>query len=79
MSEGEFSVWQFFTGGSCQREPERYTRVAAVRQATVLTKTLAAQTGSTCRIIITNGGDHTVWEWRHGEGVVFPTPEDCQR
>ena len=31
-----------------------------------------AQTGIVVRIIITDGGDSTCFEWQHGRGIVFP-------
>lgn len=70
---GPFAVWQFFTGGHCTRDHEGLSAWSAVAAANRLTQTLAAQSGTTCRIIITDSGDHTVWEWRHGEGLVFIT------
>ena len=27
------------------------------------------------RIIITDGGDHTVFEWIYGEGITYPTEQ----
>ncbi len=71
---GPFSVWQFFTGGSCSKEHQDASAWAAVAVANRLTQTLSAQSGSTCRIIITDAEDRTVWEWRHGEGFVLIAP-----
>lgn len=77
MSEpaAPFAVWQFFTGGSCVKELEGLTAWGAVAAVHRLTLTLGAQTGSTCRIIVTDANDFTVLEWRHGEGLVFIKPE----
>jgi hypothetical protein len=33
--------------------------------------------GTTARVIITDGGDYTTFEWQHGKGVVFPTEAEC--
>jgi hypothetical protein len=35
----------------------------------------AAVLGMLARIIITDGGDCTVWEWEKGKGVTFPPPK----
>lgn len=74
MIAPRFAVWQFFTGGSCTRERADLSAMEAIKEANRLTQTLAAQSGSTCRIVITNERDYTVWEWRHGEGLVLPSP-----
>lgn len=76
----EFAVYQFFVGGACERAVAAPLKAkAAVKLARMLTHTLGARIGSTCRIIITNGGDHTVFEWRYGEGIVLPALEDARR
>jgi hypothetical protein len=31
--------------------------------------------GITKRVIITDGGDNIVFQWKAGEGVTYPTPE----
>lgn len=74
LSQMRFSVWQFFTGGNCEKAGEALTAWEAVVMANALVHTLAAQSGTTCRIVVTNSGDFTVWEWRHGEGLVIPSP-----
>ena len=28
------------------------------------------------RIIVTDGGDDTVFRWEHGKGITWPTPEE---
>ncbi len=70
----DYTVWQFYTGGSCGTDGVKRHARDAVARADELTKTLAAATGSTCRIVIIDGADRVVWEWRHGEGLVFPKP-----
>lgn len=39
----------------------------------------AAEIGLTKRVIITDGDDSTNFDWRYGEGVVFPKREDLAR
>jgi hypothetical protein len=44
----------------------------AVTTAKRVTDSPAAQLGVVARVIITDGGDFTCFEWRAGEGVTFP-------
>jgi hypothetical protein len=73
--DGEFSVYQFFPDESYE-EVLRFTDAkTAVETAKRLTESLGGRLGTTRRIIITDGGDFTCFEWKHGEGVTFP-PRD---
>jgi hypothetical protein len=65
----EFSVVQFFPDGNVKRfvgaeEAVRTAKDYSTRPAILL--------GVIERIIITDGGDCTVFEWKAGEGVTFP-------
>lgn len=77
MPGGEFSVYQFFKDGSREHVKKYVTAEDAVHTAKALTESVGAQIGNTMRVIITDGGDFTSFEWRYGEGVVFPTREQC--
>lgn len=70
--EGEFSVYQFFPDESYERVRHFVGREEAVKAALTYTTNVAAKVGITKRVIITDGGDFTVFEWIHGKGVVFP-------
>jgi hypothetical protein len=72
MSENEFSVYQFFPGGSYERAASFVTAETAVKTAKRLTETVGARLGVVERVIITDGGDDTVFEWKPGEGVTYP-------
>jgi hypothetical protein len=50
----------------------------AVKAAKHYTNSIGARLGTTKRVTITDGGDCTNFEWRHGEGVVYP-PDDKER
>jgi len=76
MSRPEFSVFQFFPDGSYERAAEFIGPEAAVKVAAQLTRSVGARLGTTRRVIITDGGDFTVFEWKHGEGVTFPFPTE---
>lgn len=72
MSEGEFSVYQFFKNGVYDREVDHCDHVTAVETFARLINNVAARTGITRRVIITDGGDHTSVEWKFGEGITYP-------
>ncbi len=72
---GEFSVCQFFEDGSYEYVGRNFGPLEAVETAKRYTETVAARTGITRRVIITDGGDYTNFEWRYGQGVIYP-PND---
>ena len=45
---------------------------SAMLMAERLTRSVGCRIGTTRRVIVTDGGDSIVFEWRHGEGVTFP-------
>jgi hypothetical protein len=71
---GEFSVWIFFAAGFhfAEAQWQWVDGETAMRTAKALTERVAARTGIISRIIITDGGDNTCFEWKYGEGVTFP-------
>jgi hypothetical protein len=68
----EFSVYQFFPDDTYEAVVRFVDPKTAVEKAKVLTETVGARIGTTRRVIITDGGDYCVFEWRYGEGVTFP-------
>ena len=75
MSQGEFSVCQFFEDGTSEYVRRNVDAEEAVTTARHYTDNVAAKMGITKRVIITDGGDFCVFEWLSGKGVVYPTPE----
>jgi hypothetical protein len=67
----EFSVYQWFMDGSCEAVLRFVPAEEAVRTAVNLTQSVGGRMGTTVRVIITDGGDCTNWEWKFGEGIVF--------
>jgi hypothetical protein len=68
MTEGTYNVWLFYPDG-------RHSALIrfADAEAAVKTAKRAAQARTRAnRIIITDGGDETVFEWRRGRGVTWP-------
>lgn len=68
----EFSVYQFFPGEHWERVLQFVDAETAVRMARRLTRSVGARLGTTCRVIITDGDDYCVFEWKHGEGITYP-------
>ena len=73
MSAGKFSVCQFFEGDTYEYVRRFVGAEEAVQAARHYTDNVAAKMGITKRVIITDGGDHCVFEWLAGKGVVYPT------
>jgi hypothetical protein len=71
MSQGEFSVYRFFADGSYEAVLRFVGPKEAVICAHGLTISVGGTIGTTRRVIITDGGDYTNFEWRFGEGVVY--------
>lgn len=72
MSQGEFSVCQFFPDGSYEYVRRFVDAEEAMKTAALYSTNVSAKMGMTKRVIITDGGDCTNWEWKFGEGVVYP-------
>lgn len=71
MVDKQFSVYQFFEDETQEKVREFVGAEEAVRAARHYTTSVAARIGVTVRVIITDGGDHTVFEWQYGKGIVF--------
>ena len=70
---GEFSVYQFFADELGHELVASFIDAdSAVKLAAQLARSLGGRLGTTVRIIITDGGDCVCFEWRFGQGVVYP-------
>jgi hypothetical protein len=68
-SHGEYSVCQFFADDS----HEYVRRFVGAEEAVQAARHY--KIGTTVRVIITDGGDFCNFEWKLGEGIVYP-PRD---
>ncbi len=75
MDEEKFSVYQFFPDGKWERVRELVDVHEALKAASHYITCVGAQVGTTVRVMITDNGDCCVFEWKRGEGVVFPPEE----
>jgi hypothetical protein len=67
----EFSVYQFFEDGSYEKVREFVSAEEATKAAHHYTNNVASKLGIVKRVIITDGGDCTCFEWQYGKGVTF--------
>lgn len=73
--QAEFSVYWW------SRENDQFTESRfilldlAMHQVKRLTQGPAAQLGMVSRVIVTDGGDQIVFEWKKDEGITWPTKE----
>jgi len=68
----KFSVCQWFDDGQYDYELRYVPLERAVTRAMGIAHSVGGRLGTTVRVIITDGDDSIVWEWKHGEGIVFP-------
>ena len=73
MSEELFTVWQVSSDDWHVRAADGLPAKLAVDYAHWMTQTQEALDGEIHRIIITDEGNHAVFEWKFGEGVTFRT------
>jgi hypothetical protein len=76
MSDGEFSVAEFYSDGFHAYVERWLDAESAVRLAKRCTEKPAATQGWIRKVIITDGGDDTMFQWEHSKGVTFPRPAD---
>lgn len=74
-NDREFSVAQFFVDGSYEYVRRWVSAEEAVKAAKIYTENVAAHLGIVRKVVITDGGDHTNFQWEYGKGVTYP-PRD---
>lgn len=79
MASGEFSVYQFFMDDKYECVRSYVDAEEAMKAVQHYTNNVATRLGITKRVIVTDGGDFTTYEWINGKGVVFPTQEDIDK
>lgn len=66
-----YTVWWWDVDGGKHREKQTDSAQEAVECAVGLTRRPFAVL--LARVIITDSGDFCAWEWKKGEGLVYPT------
>jgi hypothetical protein len=72
ISSGEFSIYWWDNTDYCHKELRFVDAKRAVERVASLSRGPASLLGMVKRIIITDGGDYTTFEWKHGQGITFP-------
>ena len=72
-----FSVYQYLADDRIEEVLRDAGAEAAVLEAKRRTEAPGALLGAVVRIAIIDQDDFVVFDWRRGEGVVFPTREQC--
>jgi hypothetical protein len=67
-----FSVCQFFIDGTYEYVRRYVSAEEAVKAARHYISNVAIRMGYVSRVIITDGGDMTCFEWKLDEGITFP-------
>lgn len=75
-SDKEFSVCQFFDDGTYEYVRRNVSAEEAMQAFAHYTHNVATRMGWVKRVIITDTGDCTCFEWQNGLGITFPSPED---
>ena len=76
---GPFSVYQFFSNDTHEPVRRNVSAEEAVKAAQHYMSCVGAQAGTTVRVMITDAEDFCTFDWKRGEGIVFPRPEDLRR
>jgi hypothetical protein len=69
---GNYSVVQFFEDDSNETVRSRVGAHEAAEAVRHYCNSVGARLGFTKRVIITDLEDIITFEWKHGEGIVFP-------
>ncbi|MBO4228164.1 hypothetical protein [Bradyrhizobium neotropicale] len=72
MGTNEFSVCQVFTSGDYEYVRRFVSADEAVKAALHCSSSIAAKIGIVDSIMITDGLDCIVFEWRRNQGIVVP-------
>lgn len=71
-THGEFSLFWWDPEGNQHTELQYVDAGRAVERAGTLSRGPAAQLGIVRRILITDGSDFGVFEWKADEGITYP-------
>ena len=71
-TRNEFSVYSWDKDGNQHEECRFVSMDHAIERFALLTGNVAAKTGITRRVIVTDGEDFTNMEWVFNEGITYP-------
>lgn len=76
---GEYSVCQFFEDGSYEYVRRFVDADEASRATSHYCTSVGAKMGITKRVIVTDGGDCICFEWKFGEGIIYPPKPEPEK
>jgi len=76
-ARGEFSVCVFYPNDSHRYVMRYVSAESAMNCAHIWITGGAARRGEIERVIVTDGGDHTNFEWKYGQGITYPERNDA--
>lgn len=68
----KYNVCQFFVDDTHEYVKRSIGAEEAITLAIQLCRSVGGRLGTTKRVIITDEGDFTNWEWVFGQGIVYP-------
>ena len=72
MADEHFNVCQFFDEKTYEYVRRNVNAEKAIKAARFYTSNVSSRLGLTVRVIVTDMDDCICFEWKYGEGVVFP-------
>lgn len=79
MTEELFTVWSFFQDGTHEADGPPIPGEAAIKRAAGIMDSVGGRLGWVTEVRVVDRGDATVFHWTKEGGILFPTPEDCER
>lgn len=73
------SVYIFFPDGTSHCEGRNLDALPAIQRARSFINRPAAKLGVITRIIVTDRGGATNFEWKYGEGITFPLTDTTRK
>lgn len=77
MPTATFNVVQFFSDGTHEYVRRAVGPEEALKAVAHYVNCVGARIGTTVRVIVTDEDDFCNFDWRRGEGVVFPPGQEA--
>lgn len=75
----KFVVWSYFPDGTYEPDGPPVEGEAAIKRAQGIINSVGGRLGFVTEVRVVDRGDETVFHWTKEGGILFPTPEDCER
>lgn len=74
-----YNVVQFFANDMHEYVRRNVSAQEAVDAARHYCTSIGAKLGTTVKVIITDDGDYTNFQWEFGKGITYPTRKELQQ